>query len=38
MSKNTKTCLGEFCYIIQDICKYKKCKDCIELTVPDKEE
>jgi len=28
--------IGEFCYVIQDSCKNKKCKDCKELQEPDK--
>jgi len=31
-----KTFLGQFCYVIQDICKNKTCKKCNELKEPDK--
>ena len=35
--KHTIVNLGEFCYVIQGSCNNNKCKDCKELTYPDKE-
>ena len=31
------TVIGEYCYIIQDICKHKMCVQCDELKHPDKD-
>ncbi len=35
--KISKTIIGEYCYIIQAICKCKTCKKCTELKEPDRD-